>query len=61
MNAPQATRDRAEPTDTRRTPRSVSRDIVKTLLGDETKTLTGLGATALTIAAISPESVTPGA
>src|SRR5439155_15784733 len=61
MNAPQATRARADPTDTRRTPRSASRASESTPLGVDINTLTGLGETAFTMAAIASESRTPGA
>ena len=61
MNAPQATRESAEPTEIRRTPRSVSRDKVRSGAGRETMTFTGFGATAFTIAEICSASLIPGA
>src|SRR6185312_1201934 len=59
MKPPHAARDKAEPTEMRRTPSSVSRATV--MPGDETSTLTGFGATARTILAIIASSFTPGA
>ena len=43
MNAPQATRDSAEPIEIRRTPASRSFATVRSGLGVETRTFTGLG------------------
>src|SRR5436190_23097180 len=60
MKAPQATRASADPTEMRRTPRSLSRATESMGLGEDINTLTGFGATAFTIAAISPGSMTPG-
>jgi uncharacterized protein (TIGR02246 family) len=61
MKAPHATRASAEPTETRRTPRSASRESESAASGLETRTLTGFGETAFTIAAISSGLETPGA
>src|SRR5882672_12969853 len=53
IKAPQATRASAAPTEIRRTPRALSWETEESQLLVETRTFTGLGATALTIAAIS--------
>ena len=60
-NAPQATAANPEPTEMRRTPRSASCERESSRLNAETKTLTGFGATAFTMSAISSGFFTPGA
>lgn len=61
MKAPRASRERAEPTEMRRTPISARRLTEKPGVGLATNTLTGLGATARTIADINMRSVMRGA
>src|SRR6266853_316721 len=57
----QAARANTLPTEMRRTPRSASCETVRLQFFIKTRTLTGFGATAFTIAAISSGLVTPGA
>src|SRR5258706_16354315 len=61
MKASHATRASPDPTETLRTPRSVKWLNERSRLGPNDSTLTGLGETALTIAAISSGWLTPGA
>ena len=58
---PHATRASADPTETRRTPRSASWGTVRPDAAEPTRTLTGFGATASTIARMSSGAFTPGA
>ena len=60
MKAPQATRERAEPTLMRRTPSS-ARSATRRPASAPISTLTGFGAAASTIAAIGSRSCGPGA
>jgi hypothetical protein len=61
MKPLQAARASAEPTDTRRTPRSPRRATDSPALALDINTFTGRGATAFTICAISEGALTPGA
>ena len=61
MKAPHATQANAEPTEMRRTPKLVKWETVRSELKRDTRTFTGFGATAFTIASISLGLLTPGA